>query len=117
MPWLKPSDVANQASLSSAQMPSTKLLASAVDMARRDGVARAPTGAALPVCNPAGDVLAALAISAANLSPASDTLWRDVRNALESEIAATPAAFDSPFANIPPDEIVIDLERVEEGQD
>jgi len=90
---------------------------SAVDMARRDGVARAPTGAALPVCNPAGDVLAALAISAANLSPASDTLWRDVRNALESEIAATPAAFDSPFANIPPDEIVIDLERVEEGQD
>lgn len=87
-----------------------------VTAAGRDGVARAATGAALPVRNPSGEVLAALAISASSLSAASDTLWREARDALEAEIAADPAAFDSPFANIPPDEIVIDLERAGNGE-
>ena len=87
----------------------------AVETANRDGFARAATGAALPVRNPAGDVLAALAISASSLPAASDALWRDARDALEAEIAADPASFDSPFANIPPDQIVIDLERAGEA--
>jgi IclR family acetate operon transcriptional repressor len=88
----------------------------AVEAARRDGVARAATGAALPVRNPSGEVLASLAISASSLPAASEMLWRDARDALEAEIAADPVSFDSPFANIPADEIVIDLGRVEEGE-
>lgn len=86
-----------------------------VTKARREGVARTATGAALPVRNPAGDVLAALAISAASLSAEREVLWREARDALETEIAADPASFDSPFSNIPADEIVIDLERAGEG--
>ena len=82
--------------------------------ARQDGVLRAPTGAALPVRNPDGAALAALTISAPGLSAEDDALWRRARDTLEAEIAADPAAFESPFANIPPDEIVIDLKR--EGQ-
>ena len=85
-----------------------------VKAARRDGVARAATGAALPVRNPSGEVLAALAISASSLPAESETLWRGARDALEAEIAADPASFESPFANIPADEIVIDLKRIEE---
>lgn len=81
------------------------------DWALQDGVARAAAGAALPVRKPDGEVLAALAISVPGLPAESDALWRAARDALEAEIAADPAAFDSPFAAIPPDEIVIDLER------
>jgi IclR family acetate operon transcriptional repressor len=87
----------------------------AVEAARREGVARAPTGAALPVRNPSGGVLGALAVSAPSLSGASEALWREARDALEAEVAADPASFDSPFANVPADEIVIDLERAGEG--
>lgn len=80
-----------------------------------DGVARAATGAALPVRKPDGEVLAALAISMPGLPDESDGLWRGARDALEAEIGADPAAYDSPFANIPADEIVIDLERTNEA--
>ena len=86
----------------------------AVQTARKDEVARGATGAALPVRNSSGEVLASLAISASSPPAASEALWREARDALEAEIAADPAAFDSPFANVPPDDIVIDLERAGE---
>jgi DNA-binding IclR family transcriptional regulator len=86
-------------------------VAAAIAAAREAGVARQGTGAALPVRNPAGDVLASLAISVSSPAAASEAQCREVREALEAEIAADPPGFDSPFANIPPDEIVIDLER------
>jgi len=88
----------------------------AIKAARDAGIAhsRDVAGVALPVRNPEGDVLASIAISALDLSAAaeSDTIWLDVRDALEVEIAADPAAFESPFAHIPPDEIILDLERM-----
>jgi DNA-binding IclR family transcriptional regulator len=81
------------------------------DWASLDGAARAATGGALPVRKPDGEVLAALAIDVPSLAAEINALWTVARDALEAEIAADPAAFDSPFANFPPDEIVIDIER------
>ncbi|MDF7776719.1 helix-turn-helix domain-containing protein [Sphingomonas sp. AOB5] len=73
------------------------------------GFARTDLGAAVPVRNPAGEVLASIAISAPDNSSKRD--WIEIRDALESEIAQAPASYDSPFAHIPADEIVLDLER------
>lgn len=88
----------------------------AIKAARDAGIAHSQDvpGVALPVRNPGGDVLASIAISALDLSAAaeSDTIWLEVRDALEAEIAADPAAFESPFAHIPPDEIILDLARM-----
>ncbi len=57
-------------------------------------------------------MLASIAISGSDLAaPDDEEVAREVRDALEVEIALDPAGFDSPFAHIPPDEIVINLDR------
>lgn len=89
-----------------------KTVGAAMTAARADGIARDALGAALPVRNPDGDVLAAIGITAAEPKRADERAWREARDALEAEIAAAPASFVSPFAHIPADEIVISLDRV-----
>ncbi len=83
--------------------------------ARRAGIVRhnSDDGAAIPVRKPSGDVLAAIAISTSDLVAATEleNAWLEVRDALEAEIARDPDAFDSPFAHIPHDEIIINLDR------
>ncbi|MFA6116899.1 MAG: helix-turn-helix domain-containing protein [Sphingomonas sp.] len=84
---------------------------------RAAGLAQRSTGEdqsafALPVRDPDGQVLASIAISGSDLAAADDEdVARGVRDALEAEIALEPSGFDSPFAHIPPDEIVINLDR------
>ena len=75
-------------------------------LADNDGLA----AVALPVREPAGQVMASLAISGPIYSPESGEAqdqWFSARDALEREIAAAPAEFKSPFSRIPSDEIVI----------
>jgi len=92
-------------------------VAAAIRTAGAAGVAHLPDtpGIALPVRNPAGEVLAAIAISASDLGAAAerDGPWFAIRDALEAEIADNPGAFESPFAHIPADEIVIALPRMD----
>jgi DNA-binding IclR family transcriptional regulator len=84
-----------------------------VAAARLDGIVcgNDVQGVAVPVRNPAGDVLASIALSASHLDAGDEAIWREVRDALEAEIAQQPERFESPFAHIPPDEIVIRLDR------
>jgi DNA-binding IclR family transcriptional regulator len=77
--------------------------------ARAAGVARTEIAAALPVRDPSGEVLASIAISAADA--AFDKDCRAARDALEAEIAQDPASYASPFAHIPADAMVLNLER------
>lgn len=82
--------------------------------AHSEGLVRDVDGAgvALPVRKPTGDVLASITISADLAAAAGqEAALLDVRNALEAEIARDPAGFASPFAHIPHDEIIIDLDR------
>ncbi|MDB5706557.1 MAG: hypothetical protein JWN66_3673 [Sphingomonas bacterium] len=85
----------------------------AADLAQRSaGGGEDQSACALPIRNPAGEVLASLAISGSDLATAGDEeIARNVRDALEIEIAYEPTSFDSPFAHIPPDEMVINLDR------
>jgi DNA-binding IclR family transcriptional regulator len=90
-----------------------KAIMTMITAARSDGIVCGDDvqGVAVPVRNPAGEVLASIALSAAHLDAGDDAVWREVRDALEAEIAQRPAHFVSPFAHIPPDEIVIALDR------
>ncbi|MBO9499084.1 MAG: helix-turn-helix domain-containing protein [Novosphingobium sp.] len=80
----------------------------AIAAALKDGAARNALAAALPVRDPSGTVLAALTITAPG---GHDARWHAARDAIEAEIAKAPADYASPFAHIPADEIVIDVER------
>ncbi|MBJ7439506.1 MAG: helix-turn-helix domain-containing protein [Sphingopyxis sp.] len=92
------------------------VLETATRDARSAGIAYSSdgSGVALPVRQPDGTVLASIAISASDIGSAveHEAIWFEVRDALEAEIALDPAAFDSPFAHISPDEIMIDLDRI-----
>jgi IclR family acetate operon transcriptional repressor len=96
-------------------------VAAAIRTAHIAGIAHRPDlpGIALPVRNPDGAVLASIAISASDLGAAveQEAIWFRIRDALEAEIADNPAAFESPFAHIPADEIVIDVPRMDEVGD
>jgi IclR family acetate operon transcriptional repressor len=81
--------------------------------AAKGGIARTAFGMAVPVRNPAGEVLASIAISAADAKFEADC--REARDALEAEIAADSESFRSPFAHIPADDIVLNLERTAAG--
>ena len=84
----------------------------ATGLAQRSGGGEDQSACALPIRNPAGNVLASLAISGSDLATAGDEeIARGVRDALEAEIAYEPTSFDSPFAHVSPDEIVINLDR------
>ncbi len=69
---------------------------------------------AMPVREPGGQVIAAIAISGPIYTPGSGQncdAWLAVRDALEADIAGDPAAFRSPFAHLAADDIVIAFER------
>lgn len=82
----------------------------AVADAQATGFADTGQGAAFPVRNPAGEVLASIAISAGD--DRSKQVGLEVRDLLEADIAKSPASFDSPFAHIPADRIVLDMSRI-----
>jgi DNA-binding IclR family transcriptional regulator len=68
------------------------------------------TAVAFPIRNPAGEIVASLAISGPVYSPASGKSapeWVNARASIEAEIALAPADFISPFVHVPVDEIVI----------
>ena len=65
---------------------------------------------AMPVGDPGGAVIAAIAISGPIYrrdSGQNCDAWLAVRDALEADIAAAPASFRSPFAHVAADDIVI----------
>ena len=85
-----------------------------LNAAQDAGIARSPelASVALPVRKPTGGVLAAIAITGSDPAAAVPPMaLYEVRDALEAEINAAAAQFDSPFAHIPADEIVIALDR------